>query len=100
MEQDEFELADLSDQEHSHEEDSKKITQTFLTIETHYQDVHFKIKDFLYTTGEHDLLSYWSFDDTALFLYKDSYVEASKEEQSAMLLEEYANIMKKTKKNM
>lgn len=79
MDRDEYELADVSDQENQ-EEEVKLSKQTIVHVEEKTQNVHFKIKDFLYTTGEHDLLAYWTCDDTAIFLYKDSYIEMLQED--------------------
>jgi len=79
MDRDEYELEEVSDHENT-EDDVKLSKQTIVHVEENTQNVHFKIKDFLYTTGEHDLLSYWTCDDTAIFLYKDSYLEMLQED--------------------
>jgi hypothetical protein len=79
MDRDEYELADISDQE-TQEEETKLPTHSIARVEDLTQKVHFKIKDFLYTTGEYDLLSYWVCDDTSIFLYKDSYLDMLNED--------------------
>jgi len=42
-------------------------------MEEHIISVHWKIKDFLYETGEYDLLSYFTYDDMKECLYSRPY---------------------------
>lgn len=77
MDLDEFEVEYEQEKEH----DDMFPLSPYLQIEEHIMSVQFKIKDFLYRTGEHDLLAYWTYDDTAKFLYQADYVDMIKKEE-------------------
>lgn len=75
MEQEQFE----TEQHVPVEEDgvyNLSITSPYQKMEEHVVRVYWKIKDFIYETGEYDLLSYVTFDDIKSCLYNDLYSKA------------------------
>ena len=65
----------LSDDE---DEELIYMKTTYHKMEEHVMDVHMKIKDFLYKEGEHELLYFLGFDETAILLYDKTYVNELK----------------------
>ena len=75
MEQEQFE----SEQYTQIEEDvvyNLTINSSYQKMEEHVVRVYWKIKDFIYETGEYDLLSYVTFDDIKSCLYNELYAKA------------------------
>jgi hypothetical protein len=52
------------------------IHSPYQKMEEHVVRVYWKIKDFIYETGEYDLLSYVTFDDIKSCLYNELYAKA------------------------
>jgi len=62
-----------------------KKSSVYQEMEETISRIHMKIKDFLYESGESDLLAYWGFDQTAECIYDLSYIkQLIKEEENPL----------------
>lgn len=69
MEQEQFESDSFLDDE----EVTFSMNSPYQKMEEHIVNVYWKIKKFIYETGEYDLLSYFTFDDMKNCLYNRPY---------------------------
>ena len=51
-------------------------TFSHIKIKENIVTIHMKIKDYLYENSETDLLAYWTFYDTAEYIYDSSFLSS------------------------
>ena len=79
---------EFNEYEKENEENNDELYESitkYQKIEEHVVNIHMKLKDFLYESGERDLLSLWSVEDTAIFVYDSTYLKQIGETETDLL---------------